>query len=806
MLLNSGEAYSISATELTGRVLGGVNTYYQWFKNGVSISEVSSAPDYAIASYSDSDSGYYHCEITNTTLTAIVINTDSVYVANSSNTDLLSGLIAYYPFNNNANDESENTNHGTTIGASLTTDRHGNANSAYTFDGIDDYISVNNSESFETLTTNNKITISYWAYWNGDGFFPSINKLSDCDNGWHVQYTGTTLQFHLEEECGWKWVEGNWSPNANQWYLISATFDGATFDANIYVDGSSIFSGTLSSSVPNTSTHLLYIGANPAGGDEFCNGLLDDIRIYNRALSSQEIADIYTLESSNSTVPAAPSSLTANAVSPTQVNLSWTDNSDNEDGFYIYQSTDGTNFTQIDMLAANSTSYSNIGLSSLTAYFYYVCAYNNSGDACSNTASAITLESKTAPGAPSGLSANAVSSVQIDLTWTDNSDNEDGFYIYHSTDGSSFQQVDYVSSGITSYSHGGLNANSTYYYYVCAYNTIGENCSNTSSSTTFDGSAPQIQNQYCCLGESVPSLSAVGTDIIWYSDASLNTVAYYGSEFPTGHTQVGTYTYYATQTVESVESSASTATLNIYDLPYVDAGDDIQTCESSVVLQANTPSSGQGEWYIDAGNGYINSINYPSASYTDNNRNNAYLIWGITDMHGCYNADDINISFLEAIEEPYIHIKGGFIFICTTPNMYSYKWYKDETLLQGESKQYFVERGAHASTYGVEITNFEGCTSYSQVYHKSGLSKEQISINPMPVTELSSITIDNAARGKLIVRISDQTGTVYQSFEWQKTDELVIYQFNVSSLKQGFYVVEFIFENGERVFKKLVKQ
>ena len=62
------------------------------------------------------------------------------------------GLIAYYPFNRNANDESENGNHGTVYGATLTTDRFGNPDSAYSFDGVDDYIEVAPSSNLDIRT------------------------------------------------------------------------------------------------------------------------------------------------------------------------------------------------------------------------------------------------------------------------------------------------------------------------------------------------------------------------------------------------------------------------------------------------------------------------------------------------------------------------------------------------------------------------------------------------------------------------------------------------------------------------------
>ena len=75
--------------------------------------------------------------------------------------DLQKGLVAYYPFNENANDESGNGNNGTIHGASLTTDRNGNSESAYQFDGINDYIS--NSNGLKYLV-NNTYSISLWIY------------------------------------------------------------------------------------------------------------------------------------------------------------------------------------------------------------------------------------------------------------------------------------------------------------------------------------------------------------------------------------------------------------------------------------------------------------------------------------------------------------------------------------------------------------------------------------------------------------------------------------------------------------------
>ena len=91
------------------------------------------------------------------------------------------------------------------------------------------------------------------------------------------------------------------------------------------------------------------------------------------------------------TVPAAPTGLTATAVSSTQINLAWTDTATNETGFEIERSPDGTTFTPLATVAANVTTYANTGLTAATTYHYRVRATNGTGpSAWSNTATAQT--------------------------------------------------------------------------------------------------------------------------------------------------------------------------------------------------------------------------------------------------------------------------------------------------------------------------------------------------------------------------------------------------------------------------------
>jgi hypothetical protein len=114
------------------------------------------------------------------------------------------------------------------------------------------------------------------------------------------------------------------------------------------------------------------------------------VEVHQSSVSSSDLS--FDLELTGLIAPAAPSGLVATAVSRSRINLSWTDNSTNESGFRIERSTNGTSFSQIATVGANTTSYASTGLQSNRIYYYRVRAYNSVGNsAYSNTASARTL-------------------------------------------------------------------------------------------------------------------------------------------------------------------------------------------------------------------------------------------------------------------------------------------------------------------------------------------------------------------------------------------------------------------------------
>jgi titin len=180
---------------------------------------------------------------------------------------------------------------------------------------------------------------------------------------------------------------------------------------------------------------------------------------------------------------AAPSNLNATAVSSSRIDLTWTDNSTNEGGFKMERSTDGVSFAQIAILTPNTTSYSSTGLNASTTYHFRVRAYEGTNNsAYSNVGTATTQPS---PAAPSNLTATAVSSSRINLAWTDNATNEAGFKLERSTDGVNFTLAAYLSANATSFYVTNLNASTTYYFRLRAYDGNNHSAySNTASATT----------------------------------------------------------------------------------------------------------------------------------------------------------------------------------------------------------------------------------------------------------------------------------------------------------------------------------
>lgn len=248
------------------------------------------------------------------------------------------------------------------------------------------------------------------------------------------------------------------------------------------------------------------------------------VRAYNAAGSSAYTSTVNaTTQAPPLTIPAAPSSPSASAVSSTQINLSWTDNSNNETGFSIERSPNNSTWAEITTVGSNITSYQNTGLAASTMYYYRVRAYNGAGNSSyTSTANATTqAPPATIPAAPSNPSASAVSSTQINFSWTDNSNNETGFRIERSPNNSTWAEITTVGANITSYQNTGLTASTLYYYRVRAYNGAGNSAYTSSVNATTQ--APPVTIPTAPSNPAASAVSSTQINFSWADNSNNET-------------------------------------------------------------------------------------------------------------------------------------------------------------------------------------------------------------------------------------------------------------------------------------------
>lgn len=214
------------------------------------------------------------------------------------------GLIAHFPFSGNANDLSGNANNGTVQGGvTWTSDRFGNTNSAALFDGINGNIIVPNSSSLASPT--NGLTIAGWVSIDSDHNIVS-SLIDKAPNDAYGQYNYT---FEHVNNGQFKQVINNGgtiiaailqsSIPINQWCFIACSWNGT--ETTFYLDGTLIGTQPLAGTIlPDNNP--VYIGLQKAGFlNNHFKGKIDDIRIYNRALSESEINSLYHENNWNST-------------------------------------------------------------------------------------------------------------------------------------------------------------------------------------------------------------------------------------------------------------------------------------------------------------------------------------------------------------------------------------------------------------------------------------------------------------------------------------------------------------------------
>ena len=230
------------------------------------------------------------------------------------------GLIGYWPFSGNANDLTTNALNGQVQGAQLTTDRFNSNNNAYDFDHVNQAFGQHNKSiyiPYSPILNVNEITISLWVFlrsytWSGNPYGSTL--INRYENGysnpngqvWQISLDNSSISGIIMNPDGSPTsssipipgtAKSNTPISLNQWHNIVLTYEG--FTVKLYIDGVLTATKAFTSTMNISGNSGISIGESKQANGYWGNtdGKIDDIAIWNRALSSSEIATLYNNQS-----------------------------------------------------------------------------------------------------------------------------------------------------------------------------------------------------------------------------------------------------------------------------------------------------------------------------------------------------------------------------------------------------------------------------------------------------------------------------------------------------------------------------
>ncbi len=225
-----------------------------------------------------------------------ILITLALLIRGQAQSYLTNGLVAYYPLNGNANDASGNGNAGTIYNANFVTNPHGVTNGACQFYGnTNSYVGVTPTSS---LNFTNEITVAFWCAVNGSGTqTPRLVSIDTVNGACEFLFTPAQQAFSFDYSPLNNWVpQSTWAGSFTngQWlHLVGiATASGS----QLYVNGV-LVSTVTGLSVGNIGqTTAMNIGRMAHFGWDSFDGRMDEVRIYNRALSATDVQQLYAYE------------------------------------------------------------------------------------------------------------------------------------------------------------------------------------------------------------------------------------------------------------------------------------------------------------------------------------------------------------------------------------------------------------------------------------------------------------------------------------------------------------------------------
>jgi chitodextrinase len=397
------------------------------------------------------------------------------------------GLVAAYSFNEGTGttvtDYSGNGVTGTVHSTTWTSGKYGGA---LAFNGASAYVDLGNPT---VLRLTGSMTWSAWILATANPADDGQIIAKSNGNGWQFKTTPDTgaHTFGIGVSANSTSITQRYSRTVralNTWYFVAGVYNAAAQTLDIYVNGvldNGGLSGTVPASQFNSSVNV-NIGRRTGGF--YFKGTIDEVRMYNRALSAAEIvADMNTPigAAADTQPPTTPAGLTATAVSASQISLSWTASTDNVavSGYRVErcQGAGCSNFVQVATSAA--VAYNDTGLAAGTSYSYRVRAADTTGNLSpySSVATATTSAASDTqpPTAPAALTATAAGSTGMNLGWTAATDNVGVTgYLVERCQGvgcSTFAQAGTATA--LAFNDTGLTAGTSYSYRVRATDAAG---------------------------------------------------------------------------------------------------------------------------------------------------------------------------------------------------------------------------------------------------------------------------------------------------------------------------------------------
>ena len=619
-----------------------------------------------------------------------------------------------------------NTNGGSNLNWNLTT----TSGNCATFDGNGDYI----NRGTVNLPTGSVMTAEAWIYPVAypDGTYNGVV----C---WGPRYCyGSTFLLSIQSNgrpSMATWCNDfvpNSGPTAllNQWNHIACVLNGTS--VTLYMNGVPI-SGTLAST-PNVQSSNLAIGSTDYGGRYF-NGKIDEVKIYNYALTPAQILNSMNNESTGN---------------EPGLRGYWNFNNGTAQDLSSFGN-NGTLIGNTFISAPNAPVYSNTvtfntssgitvagGSSNVTAMFHKAgqspgthnfSIYVNSNDPLNSIDTipvTMTIDS-IAPNPP--VSANVSECFGNPIpTFTATANSGDTIKWYNSS---------MVLQHIGSLFNAGQTAVGLYTFYVTATDSLNGCESRKDTVTLHINSAPvrpTASDQSVCFGNNIPSLTSSGTIQLWYTNSALTNQVHVGSPYNTGMTAAGIYTYYVSDsTTGCPKSPADTVTLTIHALPSKPVASDVSSCfgSSTPSLTAVGTGSDTIKWYTSAmvfiqnGNPLVTGLSSPGVYH--------YYVTQTDSLLGCISPKDTATLTIHFTPQPAANNQtacfGGSAAVLTASGS-NLKWYNTSMTLVYSGNPYNTGLTAVGIDTFYVTQTLNGCESSSKMVI--------LTINPIPSTPVAA--------------------------------------------------------------------